>query len=310
MKNHTVVFLLTTFIISLTGNNLYSKNLLPNPNNEINSFKIYHDSLKVYDYALINDSTEELRSAASYKIIKTLAKALRTEGSYSYSFDSLKSIAILTPDDNQFRIFTWQLSYDNGTYRYFGVIQTNELHPKLQPLVDYESFYEEPKHIIVDADRWIGALYYNMISVKKGKTTYYTLLGWNANNSITNKKVIDILWFDKDGKAKFGYPLFNTGKKETITRIILEYKKDAVLSLNYYPDLQQIFYDHLVSLSGSSNDEAFDKVPDGTLEAYEWKKGMWNHIDVVDYEKRKDGEAPNVIRDKQKPQLYQPLQKR
>ena len=270
----------------------------------------YHDSLQLYENALISGQTEALRSAASYKMIKILSKALRLENSFSYDFDSLKSIAVLTPEDHQFRIFTWQLAFDNGTYRYFGVIQSNNPIPKLQPLVDYSDFYENPQQVIVDANRWIGTLYYKIIPVKKENTTYYTLLGWDGNNTITNKKIIDILWFDEAGSAKFGYPLFKTGKKNTITRFVLEYKKDAVASLTYYPKIQQIFFDHLTSLSGNKDPDAYDKVPDGTLEAFEWKKGMWQHIETVDYQKREDGEAPNVIKDKQKPQLYQPLPKR
>ncbi|MCO5230961.1 MAG: hypothetical protein M9958_07365 [Chitinophagales bacterium] len=271
--------------------------------------KIYNDSLKSYNVDLINGSTEELRSAASYKMIKVFSKALRVEGSFHYKFDSLNSISILTPSDNQFKIFSWQLAFDNGTYRYFGVIQSNEKNPQLQPLVDYGDFYEHPDSVIVDGDRWIGAIYFDIIPFKSGKSTYYALLGWDGHNSITNRKYIDILWFDKDHKAKFGYPLFVTEGKKSPTRIILEYKKDAVLSLSYSPKENEIYYDHLTSLSGNEDKGAFDLVPDGTLESFRLSKGKWKLNNMVNYEKRIGEGPPNVTKEQTIP-LYQPLQKR
>lgn len=273
----------------------------------LQQLKVYNDSLKVYNDQLVNAANDTLRSAAALKIIKTFSKALRQEGSFHYEFDSLNSIAILTPDDKKFRIFTWQLMFDNGHHRYFGVIQSNDNKPTLQPLVDYGDYYKHVDSVIVDADRWIGALYYQIIPKKSGKTTYYTLLGWDANNPSSNKKLIEILWFDKDNKAKFGFPLFEMAEGKTPCRVVLEYKKDASLSLNYYADIQQIYFDHLTSLSGGLNPIEVDNVPDGTLEAFQWNKGKWRYVDIVDYERRKNGDVPNVISEEQKRQLYQPL---
>ncbi len=306
MRKFSIIFLMTCLVqlIGTNGTTVYG-------NVQLNqdSLSVWHDSLKIYDDILINGDTESERAQASYRIIKTLSKALRTEGSFGYEFDSLHSVAILKPDDESFRIFTWQLENDNGTYRYFGVIQSNELHPRLQPLVDYSGFYDNPEQVITDADRWIGALYYRLIPMTYKKDNYYVLLGWDANNRVTNKKIIEILWFDEKGKAKFGYPLFETGEKNELCRYILEYKKDAVLSLNYFENEKQIFFDHLVSLSGNEESGALDMVPDGTIEAFEIKKGKLHHINMISYDKLEDGEAPNVS-EKQKRILYRPPQKR
>lgn len=297
-------------LISIVSSSAQEKNVEASSTIEnLSVLKTYHDSLKIYNYQLINDSTENLRSAAAIKIIKVLSKALREEGSFDYKFDSLNSIAIMEPEDKKFRIFTWQFAFDNGTYRYFGVIQSNENKPQLQPLVDYTNFYEHIDSIIVDADRWIGALYYQIIPFKSGKNTYYTLFGWNGNNVRTNKKYIDILWFDKDGKAKFGYPLFSMLKGKSPTRVVFEYKKDAALSISYYPEIKQIYYDHLVSLNGSADSTAIDLVPDGTLESFQWEKGKWKQVNMVEYQRRKNGDVPNVIKEQTKP-LYQPLRQR
>lgn len=268
--------------------------------------RAYHDSILVESDSLVNAWSELDKSAASMKLIKYFSKALRVQGAYEYSFDSLVSVAMLEPEDKQFRIFTWQLAYDNGTHRYFGVIQTNAPQPTLFPLVDYSSLYRHPDSIIVDHDRWIGALYYRIIPVKSGKTTYYTLFGWNAGTVLSNKKVIDVMWWDDAGKPRFGYPLFEMLKGKGPSRVILEYKKDASLSLSYIPEEQSIYYDHLVPLSGKQGDFKFDHVPDGTLEGFAWKKGKWRQVEIIDYEKRQDGQAPNVTEEQRQP-LYQPL---
>lgn len=310
MMNIRLSFVVMILLISSLSGFAQEKNVVETaPSKTSTSLKVYHDSLKVFNFQLINDSTETQRSAAAMKIIKVLSKALREQGSFNYKFDSLNSIAIMEPEDKKFRIFTWQLAFDNGTYRYFGVIQSNETQPQLQPLVDYTDFYDHIDSIIVDADRWIGALYYQIIPMKVGKTTYYTLFGWDGNNIRTNKKYIDVLWFDKEGKAKFGYPIFNMLKGKSPTRIVFEYKKDAALSISFYPEIKQIYYDHLVSLSGNTDASAIDLVPDGTLESFEWAKGKWKQINMVEYQRRENGDVPNVIKEQTKP-LYQPLRPR
>lgn len=269
----------------------------------------YEQALMLFSDSLINASAEEQRAAASMQMIKVLSRALRKPGSFDYPFEQLQSVAIVRPDDNKFRILTWQLAFDNGTYRYYGVIQMNQSEPQIFPLVDYGSFYENPDSIIVDHDRWIGALYYNIIPQMAGKKTYYTLFGWNANNVISNKKLIDILWFDDEGKPKLGYPIFQMMKGQSPTRIIFEYKKDAAMSLTYIPEELTIYYDHLVQLGGKETDFKFDQVPDGTLEGFVWKKGKWQQIEMIQYEKREEGDVPNVIEERRQP-LYRPLQPR
>jgi hypothetical protein len=269
----------------------------------------YEQALMFFSDSLINAGSEEQRAAASMQMIKVLSRALRKPGSFDYPFEQLQSVAIVRPADDKFRMLTWQLAFDNGTYRYYGVIQMNEPEPKIFPLVDYGSFYENPDSIIVDHDRWIGALYYNIIPQSAGKKTYYTLFGWNANNVISNKKLIDILWFDEEGKPKLGYPIFEMIKGVSPTRIIFEYKKDATMSLTYIPEELTIYYDHLVQLGGKETDFKFDQVPDGTLEGFVWKKGKWQQIEMIDYEKREEGDVPNVIEEQKQP-LYRPLQPR
>ncbi|HMV03158.1 MAG: hypothetical protein K1X26_09015 [Chitinophagales bacterium] len=251
------------------------------------------DTIKVYGDTMVNSQTEENRFIASYRIVKNLVSILKIKNSYQYQLDSLLPMQILNSPDNKFRIFTWFVINDNQQYRYFGAIQMNSDTLSLFPLVDYSEFIEKPETQTVDNNNWYGALYYQIVPVKQKKKTYYMLLGSNGFTLVSNKKVMDVLWFSEDNKPRFGAPLIEKDNK-TLNRFILEFSNDTWAALRYVPEETKIIYDHVLP-----NDEDLvgffsQYLPDGTYEGFQWKKGKWQHIDMIEYQKREDGEAPNV----------------
>ncbi|HNI01892.1 MAG TPA: hypothetical protein PLO94_06035 [Chitinophagales bacterium] len=251
------------------------------------------DTIKVYGDTMVNSQTEENRFIASYRIVKNLVSILKIKNSYQYQLDSLLPMQILNSPDNKFRIFTWFVINDNQQYRYFGAIQMNSDTLSLFPLVDYSEFIEKPETQTVDNNNWYGALYYQIVPVKQKKKTYYMLLGSNGFTLVSNKKVMDVLWFSEDNKPRFGAPLIEKDNK-TLNRFILEFSNDTWAALRYVPEETKIIYDHVLP-----NDEDLvgffsQYLPDGTYEGFQWKKGKWHHIDMIEYQKREDGEAPNV----------------
>jgi hypothetical protein len=78
----------------------------------------------------------ENRKKACYQFIPKLLSALKTENSFYYPFDSLKPVAKIYAPDSSFRIFTWQLHYPKGSFRYYGFIQMRSSSLKLFPLKD------------------------------------------------------------------------------------------------------------------------------------------------------------------------------
>ncbi|MCB0512733.1 MAG: hypothetical protein KDC72_09300 [Bacteroidetes bacterium] len=251
------------------------------------------DTIKVYGDTMVNSQTEENRFIASYRIVKNLVSILKIKNSYQYQLDSLLPMQILNSPDNKFRIFTWFVINDNQQYRYFGAIQMNSDTLSLFPLVDYSEFIEKPEAQTVDNNNWYGALYYQIVPVKQKKKTYYMLLGSNGFTLVSNKKVMDVLWFSEDNKPRFGAPLIEKDNK-TLNRFILEFSNDTWAALRYVPEETKIIYDHVLP-----NDEDLvgffsQYLPDGTYEGFQWKKGKWHHIDMIEYQKREDGEAPNV----------------
>ena len=117
----------------------------------------------------------------------------------------------------------------------FGFIQVyNEGRKKyvLFPLYDKRTTLDYPKTMVGNHNRWYGAVYYTIIPVKEKDFTYYTLLGWNGNDIFTNQKIIEVLHFNKETVPVFGARIFKN-YPERVSRVILEYSKNAVLHLNY-----------------------------------------------------------------------------
>jgi hypothetical protein len=246
---------------------------------------LYEDSLRMLSDTILDGREQGVRQNACYSFIKTLVQALKTEDSFTYPFDSLKRISILYPEDKSFRIFNWQLPLTSGKQRYFGAIQlNNKKELQLFPLFDYSDNIKNPQDTLLNNESWYGALYYRILLVKSKGQHYYMLFGWDGNTIRSNKKLLEVLSFTKKGEPIFGAEIFYFGdgsERNNNKRFILEYKEDAQVSINYDDELQMITFDHLIPQDPSTKDLLFTYVPDGSYEAFQWKKGKWVYLDNV-----------------------------
>lgn len=288
-------------IIVLFTVNSYAQ-LTPEATKQI---KLYEDTIRIYGDSLINSLSSENRTIASYRIIKTLTAALKVKNSFYYQWDEQLPWKIITPIDGKFKIFTWYTRSDEDWYRFFGTIQMKSDTLKMFPLIDYSEFTDHQEDINVDNNNWIGALYYGVTTTKAGKKTYYTLFGWDGNTQASNKKVMEIFSFNKQGLPRFGAPIIEMANGKILNRMILEFSDDAALSLNYNELDKKIMYDHITPNGEALEGFFANYIPDGTYEGFEWKKGKWRHINMIDYEKREDGDVPNVTK-KETFELYKP----
>ena len=259
----------------------------------------YEDTLNRLTDVFLDGSEQGIRQNACYEFIRQLVLALKLEGSYEYPFDSLQRISILYPDDKSFRIFNWQLPLTTGKQRYFGAIQLkDDKELRLYPLYDYSDNMSNAADTITDNERWYGALYYRILEVKGKGKKYYMLFGWDGNNMRSNKKLLEVLSFTKEKEPVFGAPVFYFGKESDqngIGRFIIEFKEDAQVSLNYDEDLRMITYDHLIPADPSTRDLPYTYVPDGSYEAFEWRRGKWNHIDNIFTSTMKEAPFPSPV---------------
>jgi hypothetical protein len=205
--------------------------------------------------------------------------ALKVPNSFLFQFDSLKTITIINSPDNRFRIFSWHIMYDDGSYRFFGAIQMNTGGPlKLFPLQDYTPFMKSPEDSVLSNRKWYGAQYYKIIKVDADHP-YYTMLGWKGNNAESTKKVIEILSFKNDMPV-FGAAVFGLSKNKK--RIIFEYTRQASMLLRYVPEQDLIVFDHLAPPNDNQKNDPKSYGPDLTYDGYKLKNGHWMLVEDLD----------------------------
>ncbi|MEJ6980360.1 hypothetical protein WG906_07855 [Pedobacter sp. P351] len=273
------------------------------PVNTKERFNIYLDSLKALSFKVINSPAEPERYNANYTMVKTLVSALKLPNSFNFSFDSLKTISVLTSPDRRFRLFTWHIMNQDGSYRYYGTVQMNNPSGKLQmfPLVDNTHTYKKPQDTITSNENWYGSQYYKIIPVLYNvRTPYYILLGWKGNNVKSTKKVIEVLSF-KENKAVFGMPVFDGDKERSgKNRIVYEYNRQVSFMLNYLPKEGTIVFDHLAPPDPKLQDKPELFGPDMSYDGYKLVNGRWKYVSDLQL-KNSPSETDEIYNDPKKP---------
>ena len=250
----------------------------------------YEDTLKKIAPKILNSKEDREKYHANEKFTEILERALDIENSFEYPFDSLVTIARLPAPDKSFRIFNWNLPRNDGTFEYFGFVQAYHKKSKtykLYRLTDRLPQITSPEDQILGHDEWYGAHYYKIILKKQKGKKYYTLLGWDGNDRLTTRKIIDILYFPRGGRPKFGTPIFNMGKVVK-KRVIFEFNSQAIMSLRYDEDKKLIIFDHLSPPDPSLEGQYQYYGPDGSYDALKFKKGKW--VLMEDFDARNERE--------------------
>lgn len=267
--------------------------------NDLAYYTKLEDSLKTLQKSVFFSKKEKDRFEANKKFLAIWNDIITNEKSFQYPFDSLKEISRLTSPDKKFRIVTWDIMKDDGTHAYFGFIQNNTTFVKrvglfkktytqayqFYSLQDKSSTVKSAENYTGDHTKWYGMLYVDIIP----NDDYYTLIGWDGNDKITQKKFIDVLYFKSDGTPMFGKDVFKYPGKFS-KRIVFEYSSEVSMSVRYHSNRQQIVFTHLAprdpdpTLIGQYQFYG----PDGSFDALTKKKGKWIYESDVDIRKEKD----------------------
>lgn len=237
--------------------------------------------LNQYGKNIISSANDEEKQALNEQFKSLLFQVISNKGAFDYNFDSLTTISILKA--NQLKIYNWALPKTDGSfvyYAYASILLDNQTY-KIIELIDQSDEIQLPENKVLPPETWYGALYYKIIYDKKIGKNYYTLLGWDGNNKLTNKKIIDVIQMDKNGTIKLGTPIFKM-EKSTKKRLIFEYSENAVMTLKYHPKLKKIIYDYLVPTNSNLNG------------VYEYYGPALNRFDAIKIEKRKWLYEPDI----------------
>jgi len=219
------------------------------------------DSIVRLHRSVISEKNSTLRYEQNEKLLYVLEETLGLNNSFSYPFDSIKTIAVLCSPDKKIRIFTWYLIDDKGVHEHYGFVQAyNEMKRRymVYPLIDKWQKVEKPSLQILPCNNWFGALYTKLIEVKGATGTYYILLGWNGGNIFSQYKIIEVLAFNDKGAPMFGSQVFRNYGKNRPARIVFEYSKKGYLYLNYE---KQSYIQRSATKNKKTNKYTTDTIP-------------------------------------------------
>lgn len=265
-----------------------------------------------------NSRKEADRIDANKKFIVAWDAIINDPTILNYSFDSLKGVSILSPKDKKFKLITWNLNRDDGTEAFFGYLVVNNSkriktgffkHKTVEAfesfkLFDISSQITNPETYVGTTDKWFGMLYTSIIECDG----YYTLIAWDGNNKLIQRKFIDVLYFKSDGTPIFGKDVFKFPRKNP-KRLMFQWSREVSMSIKYNEKRNQIVYSHLAPKSeGSLLEGQFQYYgPDGSFDALQMKKDKWVTIEDIDArnEKNKNDKAEKPDPSKQTP-IFKP----
>lgn len=195
----------------------------------------YQQRLNTLFEQVYNAPTDNERYLANESAVQLLAKALEGEDSFKWKWDFGTRVSVLTASDGKFRIFSWPVRRDNGEYECFGFVQAFDeeeeewvvtvLHDKSEELINIEES-------ILTGDQWLGAVYQSLVETSHDGHRFYMLLGWTGVDMLTQRKVIEPIWFKRKGAVPyFGQPVFRRDGNRR--RVVLCYSNDAMVNLRY-----------------------------------------------------------------------------
>lgn len=250
--------------------------------------KIFEDTLvSVLEKIRLAETLKE-KFKINSKFENTLRRALRYDEAFSFKFDTLsKVMSTKTSPDNAFRIFNWNIEVPKTQEHYFFCLvmkyDSRREEYVIIELFDKSKFATRVEYTVYNNKKWLGALYYDIIPVKKGMSTTYTLLGWDGNNQLSNKKVIETMAFQGKDKVKFGFPIFKYDE-DTKRRVVFQYNKQSYMSVKHLTikKKQYIVFDHLSPTSPQLEGIYDWYVTDLSFDAFVLENGKWKYLKDFD----------------------------
>jgi hypothetical protein len=233
------------------------------------------------------------RESASERLKSALRSLLEQPAGLTIALDELP-LSRVDALDGSFRLITWNVPLDDGSHRYEGFLlaRSGKL-TTLFELRDQTASISNPELAELGPDRWYGALYYQVVPVKKGGRTWYTLLGWKGHSATETRKVIDVLSF-RGGKPRFGAPLFGRGKLKE-HRKLFAYSFQLSMMLHYDQEQGRIVLDHLSPMRADLAGKGALMGPDMSFDAFVWYKGQWRFERDIDLrDPKRDGKPFNA----------------
>jgi hypothetical protein len=262
---------------------------------EGSNFFSAEDSLVKMIRALAKETNQSQKIDLNQTFTEYFRQVLERDGSFDYSFDSLKYLGKLISPDRILRIYTWNLPLYGGLNQYFGFIQVKwNGAVSLYTLTDSRVEFEVPQIEGSSPEKWFGALYYYMHQTEHAGKVFYTLLGVDFNNLFSKKRVIEVITLSEQGVPIIGPPIFSI-RNHLINRIIFEYSARANMVLRYDENFDMIVFDHLAPFRPDFQENYQFYGPDFTFDALQFIEGKWVYKPNIDVRNPKRENIPTPI---------------
>lgn len=247
--------------------------------------KIDEAKIEQLAFELLNAASRTEKDSLNQALKTFLKKELNKAEAQTHPFSNIQSLSVLTPKDSSFKIFNWNIPYDNGTFDYeCGILKRQTKADTAFQLLKAAPKDSISEHYVSQANQWIPGLIYDLVEHQTRFETYYTLLVWDGNTILTNKKSIDVLWFDANQNARFGAPIF-ISNQERKCRKVFEYGNDNKMRLYFDSLNQRIVYDHLSPAQPNLEGIYEYYGADLSYDAYQWSGNFWRYHADVDADK-------------------------
>jgi hypothetical protein len=209
------------------------------------------------------------------RIREIMNDALIIDGAMDFAWDKLTNIGVISSEDGKVKILTWHVMDGPDHFRYFGYIQVGLKKGKVRvyELVDNQKGQRNVNKLQQSPEDWYGKLYYQIITGRYKRSTIYTLLGMDFNDTRSTIKTIEAFTIQRN-KPQFARELFFNGR-DKVDRMVLEYSSQVAISVRFDPTMEMITFDHLVPFHPIYNNNFEFYGPDGSFDGLEFDDGTW-----------------------------------
>lgn len=226
------------------------------------------------EYALVMKLSPLKRDVKADELFEKVYQMIQLEGSFDFSFDTIKKIGKIYSPDHRMRIYSWNIPVGVDQNLYYAIVQYYSKRDKKYYFQKLKSI--NSVNLPISVDNWPGALYYEIVETKHAGQKYYTLLGLDLGNMLTNRKVIDVVSIDDFDVFYFCHSLIKYNEKLT-DRVVFEFNEKVTMTLKYNSKVDMIVFDHLSPEKPSLEGNFAYYGPDFSYDGLKFEKGIWVH---------------------------------
>jgi hypothetical protein len=245
-------------------------------------FELPDISSKLILAQLVASTSDDEKLQFSRQLWKRMALLLGHAPLFDHDFSGYEKISTLLSPDGVVKIITWNIAFENGTNAFVGGIAVqHDGNIQVYDFIDKYTSINNPEQASLSPERWYGAVYYDLIETNYRRKSYYTLLGYNPNNSFTKIRVIEVLSIDSRGEPDFGNAILEQGGR-LHRRKIFEYSERVSMMLRYASGQNMIVMDNLAPTDPFFENNYNYYGPDFTHNGFKFEKGKWVYYSDIE----------------------------